>query len=616
MTPNISLPKPVSAPTAEPWYRQYAGVFRYSGRALRLVWQTHHGLAVTMSGLTLAGGVLPAAVAYVGKLIVDSVVVAADSGLLADRNLALQYVIWEAALVALMVGAQRGTSVCQSLLRALLGQRVNEMVLEKAVSLELPQFEDSEFYDKLTRARREASSRPLSLVNRTFGLVQNVLSLTTYAVLLAQFSPWAVGILMMAGLPAFVVEARFSNQAFQLFRWRSPESRKQMYLETVLAREDFVKEVKLFGLAPMMLRRYRDIFRRLFGEDRNLTLRRGFWGYLLGLLGTAAFYGAYAWIVLATMNGRLTLGEMTMYVLLFKQGQQSVGQVLTAIGGMYEDNLYLSTLYEFLEQATPTPAGTRTHGECANDGIRLKNVSFTYPGSREPALNGIDLHVKPGEKLALVGENGSGKTTLIKLLTGLYSPTTGEVLLDGTPVQEWDSETLRARFSVIFQDFVQYQLTVGENIGAGQVMNMHDRERQRVAAEKGMATGFLDGRRLDYDTQLGRWFRDGQELSGGQWQKIALSRMFMRESADVLVLDEPTSAMDAEAEYHVFERIKALTSDQIAILIAHRFSTVRMADSIVVLRDGKIIERGSHDALIQQEGDYARLFRLQAQAYA
>lgn len=304
-----------------------------------------------------------------------------------------------------------------------------------------------------------------------------------------------------------------------------------------------------------------------------------------------------------------------MYVLLFKQGQSAVSSALTSIGGMYEDNLYLSTLYEFLEQDSPRKSGSATEGSTPGDGIRLENVSFTYPGAQRPALCDVSLHIRPGEKLALVGENGSGKTTMIKLLTGLYEPSSGRITFDGTPVQDWDSEALRQRFAVIFQDFVRYQLTVGENIGTGDVEYIGDHQRWERAAQKGMASEFVGALGSDFDTQLGRWFKDGQELSGGQWQKIALSRMFMREGADVLVLDEPTAAMDAEAEYQVFERIRDLTENQIAILIAHRFSTVRMADTIVVLGNGKIIEQGSHGELLATDGVYARLFNLQARAY-
>src|SRR5215469_2772878 len=327
--------------------RGFFGVFRYSRRALELVWSTNRSLTVALALLTLAAGVLPAVVAYIGALIVDAVVAATHNGALAQR--VVELVALEGALVASIAAAQRGLSLCQSLLRAQLGQRVNVMILEKALTLELQHFEDSEFYDKLTRARREASTRPLSLVTRTFGLVQNGISLVSYGVLLAHFSPWAVAVLLLAGLPAFVAEAKFSGDAFRLFRWRSPETRMQIYLETVIAREDYAKEVMLYGLGPRLLERYRDIFRRLYAEDRALTVRRDLWGFGLGSIATAALYGAYAWIALTAVRGLITLGQMTMYVALFRQGQAAVSAMLAAVGGMYEDNLYLSTLYEYLE---------------------------------------------------------------------------------------------------------------------------------------------------------------------------------------------------------------------------------------------------------------------------
>jgi ATP-binding cassette subfamily B protein len=514
-----------------------------------------------------------------------------------------------------MAGAQRGLSLCQSLLRAQLGQRVNVMILEKALTLDLEQFEDAEFYDKLTRARREASSRPLSLVMRTFGLAQNGISLLSYGVLLVQFSPWAVAVLLLAGLPAFAAEAKFSGDAFRLFRWRAPETRMQMYLETVLAREDHAKEVKLYTLGPLLLQRYRDIFKRLYREDRNLTIRRDAWGFGLGLLGTAALYGAYAWIAIETIREVITLGQMTMYFLLFRQGQAAVSASLSAISGMYEDNLYLSTLYEYLETPVPQRSGTAQRGPDPSDGIRFEHVGFTYPGAEEPALRDVTLHIRPGESLALVGENGSGKTTLIKLLTRLYRPTTGRILLDGLDLDEWDEAVLRQRIGVIFQDFTRYQLLVGENVGAGDVRHFEDEQRWRDAADKGMALEFIDGLKGGFRTQLGKWFKEGRELSGGQWQKIALSRAFMRSHADILVLDEPTAAMDAAAEATVFEHFRRLTHDRIAILISHRFSTVRMADQIAVIQDGRIVEHGSHAELMQLDGHYAHLFNLQAAGY-
>ncbi|AFY87736.1 ABC transporter ATP-binding protein [Chroococcidiopsis thermalis] len=595
--------------------KQGSQVFQYTGRAVGLVWQTSRALTFVLAIVTVVAGLLPAAIAYVGKLIVDGVVLAHQSGLERDRLITLGYLGIEAILVALLAGSQRGLTISQSLLRVLLGQKVNLLILQKALTLDLIHFEDSEFYDKMTRARREASSRPLSLVSSTFSIVQNAISLVTYGGLLLQFSFWAVIVLLLSAVPAFIAETRFAGQAFRLFRWRAPETREQTYLETLIAREDFAKEVKLYQLGAMLLERYRSIFNRLYGEDRDLTLRRGVWGYLLSLLSTAAFYLAYAWIVVEAIAGRLSLGDMTMYLMVFRQGQTTFSSTLTSIGGMYEDNLYLSNLYEFLEQPISLPKGKATQGLIPGDGIRFENVSFIYPGSNKLALNNVSFRIRAGEKLAIVGENGSGKTTLIKLLTRLYNPDKGRILLDGLDLQAWDLGVLQRRIGVIFQDFIRYQFTVGENIGVGDVTRIEDRELWQVAADKGMALPLIEQLPDSFQTQLGKWFRGGQELSGGQWQKIALSRAFMRNKADILVLDEPTAAMDAEAEFQIFERLRSLTQNQMAILISHRFSTVRMADKIMVLSGGKVVEQGTHEELLQAGGRYAHLFRLQAAGY-
>ena len=598
--------------------KKFLSVFQYSGVALKIVWSTSAKLTIAMALTTLVSGFLPALIASVGGLFVDVVSNAfQDDGSNAEqlRSDALYYVFLEAGLVVLMTGAQRISTVCQSILRVLLGNKINVMILEKALTLELAHFEDAEYYDKLVRARREASSRPLSLVIKTFDLFRDVIALTTIGIWLFQFSPYAVLLLGLAGVPAFLAEAKFSGEAFRIHRRRSAERRMQIYLEMVLTREDGVKEVKLLQLGRLFLERYVDIFRNIYKEDRSLVLRRGFWGYILGLFASAAFYFAYGWVGFAAIAGAITIGQMTMYIAQFRLGQNSVTNSLTSINGMYEDNLYLSNLTEFLEHKVPEHTGNKVQGPDPADGIRFENVSFSYPGAQTPALNRVNLHIIPGESLAIVGENGSGKTTLIKLLTRLYAPTEGRILVDGLDLQEWDLDTIREKVGVIFQDFARYQLIVGENIGIGDVDSIGEDDQISEAARKGMAEAFVKDLPHKYQTQLGTWFKDGQELSGGQWQKIALSRAFMRSKADILILDEPTAAIDARAEAEIFAHFGDLTDNRISIIISHRFSTVRMANHIIVLEKAEIMEQGSHQQLLDLDGQYATLFNLQAKGY-
>ena len=598
--------------------RKFLSVFQYSQLAMKIVWSTSAPLTLAMAASTLLSGVLPAVIASVGGMFVDAVSQAIQStGDAADlaRRQVLVYVLLEAGLVIIMTGAQRLNAVCQSILRVLLGNKINVMILEKALTLELAHFEDAEYYDKLVRARREASSRPLSLVVKTFDLIRDSIALLTIGIWLFQFSPYAVLLLGFAGIPAFVAEAKFSGEAFRIQRRRSAERRMQIYLEMVLTREDGVKEVKLLQLGRLFLKRYVDIFLNIYKEDRNLVLRRGVWGYLLGLLASGAFYFAYGWVGFAAIASIITIGQMTMYVAQFRLGQNAVTSSLTSVNGMYEDNLYLSNLTEYLDHEVPEASGNQQEGPYPSDGIRFNNVSFCYPGSNTPALSQINLHIKPGDSLAIVGENGSGKTTLIKLLTRLYQPTEGEILLEGLALSAWDIDALRRKIGVIFQDFARYQLIVGENIGIGDVDKLDQDSLIEDAAEKGMANVFIKDLPEGFQTQLGTWFKNGKELSGGQWQKIALSRAFMRSEADVLILDEPTAAIDALAEAEIFSHFRDLTSNKISIIISHRFSTVRMADHIVVLEEARIQEEGSHESLLASDGQYAMLFKLQAKGY-
>ncbi|MEC7946395.1 MAG: ABC transporter ATP-binding protein, partial [Myxococcota bacterium] len=426
-------PPPVSGPLA-----RAREVLELSARALQLVWTTSARLTVALGVLTLFGGLLPAGAAWVGQQIVDGVIEAAETGLAVDRHAALAWVAVEGAIVVALAGVRRAIVVCNTLLRARLGNAVNVLILRKALELQLTDFEDSETYDQMTRARREASRRPLSLVQRTMGLIQNGLSIATYGAILIAFSPLAVLGLAIASVPAFVAETRFAGEAHSLFSWRSPDVRRRNYLEVLVAREDHAKEVKLLGIGPALVDRYDSIFRDIFAAERGLILRRGGWGLVLGALSTAALYCAYGWMAATAVAGAITLGQMTMYLLVFKQGQTAFGAMLQSIGGIYEDSLYMRDLYAFLGMEVGRAAGRAITGSDPGDGVRFDAVSFTYPGAERPAVENISLHIPPGTRLALVGHNGSGKTTLIKLLTGLYQPSSGRVMLDGRDLQEWD----------------------------------------------------------------------------------------------------------------------------------------------------------------------------------
>lgn len=596
------------------------GSFAHTPRTIGLVWRAARAGTLGIASLTLSNAVLPLGVAYVGKRLVDAVVAQ-------DRPDALRWVAVELVLVAVLAASSQGNALLRQIVGSKLGLGINLAILEKAIHLELRHFEDPDFYDQLTRARREASSRPLSVVTRTFQMLQSTIALLGYGALLFRFGGLAVAALLVAAVPATVAEMRFANKAFSLRNWRSPDVRKLMYLENVLASEEHAKEVKLFDLGPHFLERYRTLGERFTREDEKLTIRRGVWAYVLSLLATVTFYGCYALMAGAAALGKITLGDMTLGMVAFRQGQQAFQSLLGGFGGMYEDNLYMSNLFAYLDAAAD-PAGqapstsdsdqqpeSGTAPPAGERGIRFVDVGFRYPGRTEWALRHVDVFIPAGQSLAIVGQNGAGKTTFIKLLTRLYAPSEGRIWLDGKRLQDWDEAALRTRVAVVFQDFARYQLTARENVGLGSVRALADDARIERAITQGGAAVVLDKLEQGLETPLGRRFGGGVELSGGQWQKIALARAFMREEADILVLDEPTAALDAEAEHAVFERFRELTRGRTSILISHRFPTVRMADRIIVVERGELVEEGTHEALVAKNGRYAHLFALQARGY-
>ena len=603
-------------PFSEKW-RRLRQSFTHTPQAVRFVWRTNRGATMGLGLLTLGGALLPATQAWVGKLIVDGVVASIQSGQNAEQvRKVFIYLLLELVLFLLSAAFNHGRRLIQQLIQLQLANRIRGEIIGKALTLDLAYFEDSDFYDRLQNARREGGYKPVELINDTFLIVQNIITLISFALLMLRFSPWLVVILLATSIPAFIAETRYSERGFRLLTRRAPETRQVNYLSRLLTEDTAAKEIKLFNLGGTLLKRYTTLFDKFFEEDKSLALRRATAGFSLGLVATLGFYGSYAWIVWHTVQGKISLGDMTLYLAIFRQGQSTFQSILSAIGNIYENNLFMANFFEFLcLQPRMKIAGQRRKLSVPlRGGIEFRELGFRYPESDEWALRGVNLSIRPGEKIALVGHNGAGKTTLIKLLSRLYDPTEGSILIDGIDIRDLDPLELQQRIGVIFQDFVRYHLPVRENIGFGQIDAMEDAERIAAAARKSGAQAVVEELPEGYETMLGRWFHDGHELSLGQWQKIALARAFMRE-AEILVLDEPTASVDARTEYEIFQNFKTLTEGKMAILISHRFSTVRMADRIAVIQEGRIAELGTHEELLRREGIYAELFSMQAEGY-
>jgi ATP-binding cassette subfamily B protein len=603
-------------PLMQQW-RKIRASFAHTPQALKLVWQANPIATVGLAFLTLAGALLPATQAWVGKLIVDGVVASIQGGHDAEQvRSVFYYLVLELMLFLLSTAINHSRRLIQQLIQLQLANRIRAEIIRKALTLDLAFFEHPDYYDRLQNARREGSYKPVELINDTFQIVQNVITMVSFAVLMLRFSSWLVPILLATSIPAFIAEKRFSEQGFRLLTRRAPETRQINYLARLLTEDSAAKEIKLFNLGDKLLERYTTLFAKFFKEDKSLAVRRAAVGFSLGLIATMGFYGSYAWIVWRTVQGIISLGDMTLYLTIFRQGQSTFQSILAAVGNIYENNLFMANYFEFLdiEPQMRVTAPPKKLPVKIVVGIEFCGVGFRYPESEEWVLRDVDLTIRPGEKIALVGHNGAGKTTLIKLLSRLYDPTEGVILLDGIDLRDIDPLELRQKIGVIFQDFVRYHLPARENIGFGQIEAADEMEKIIESARKSGAHSIIENLPEGYETMLGRWFHGGHELSLGQWQRIALARAFMRD-AEILVLDEPTASLDAQTEYEIFRHFQELTEGKMAILISHRFSTVRMADRIVVIENGRIAEIGSHQDLLRREGIYARLFSMQAEGY-
>jgi ATP-binding cassette subfamily B protein len=580
----------------------------------RQIWQTSPGLTAGNLALRLLRSALPAAALYIGKLIIDEVVRLVGEG---PTDLGYLYRLIAAELALAIAGdlLARGISLTESLLGDLFANRTSVELMRHAATLDLAQFEDATFYDKLERARQQTTGRTV-LLSQTFGQLQDLVTMGFLLVGLVAFSPWLIALLLVAVIPSFVGELHFNAKSYSLLRGWTPQRRELDYYRYLGASDETAKEVKLFGLSPFLVDRYDSLATRYFRENRKLAIERAGWGSALLTIGTLGYFAAYLLIIQQTVAGAVTIGSLTFLAGSFRQLRSLLEGVLGRFSSISQGALYLKDLYDFyaIQPTITTPAGGVPFPSPIREGFRFENVGFRYPNSDKWANRNLNFTLKAGEKLALVGENGAGKTTLVKLLGRLYDPDEGRILLDGVDLRAYDLDDLRRHIGVIFQDFQRFQFTAGSNIAVGDIGHEENQESLERAAERSLADTVIDRLPKRYEQPLGRRFEGGVELSGGEWQKVALARAYLRD-ADVLILDEPTAALDARAEYEVFKRFSELTKGKTAVLISHRFSTVRMADRILVLDKGQLLEIGTHEELLAQDGRYAELFQLQAAGY-
>jgi ATP-binding cassette, subfamily B, bacterial len=627
MSSNGKTHRPPQTPGAKPQkdredeqfeFRKVFLAFRELPRVIRLVWQTNRLMTISMALISVISGFLPAVSVWVTRGVVDSVVTAAFSS---QHDMRM---VWFFVVAQLLVGLLQSffgtiSNIVQQLLQERIGNRVQSMILRKANTLDLAFFEDADFYDKLRNATDESVYKPMQMVSQLFDFVKTVVTLFSMLAILLSLAWWLAVIALLMPIPAFISSSRYGWRGYRKMRHQSPERRRMLYLIRLMTTDTYNKEIKLFNLGHFFVKQYDDVAEELYQQDKKIVVPRYLAGFGWGGLSTLANSAIYIYVAFETVARVITIGGLTMYTQAAMQVGSNFQGLLSDISGIYENNLYVDTLYEFLEYqpriVSPTaPYLLERDPVVPGLDIEFRDVSFTYPGKDQAALDHVSFTIKAGEAIALVGRNGAGKTTLVKLMTRLYDPDDGQILVGGRDVREYDIEALRRMVGVIFQDYVTYYMSARENIGVGKIDDIENLDLVERAAWKSGANAVITKLPDGYSTMLGRWFKDGFQLSGGEWQKVALARAFMRD-APILVLDEPTSSLDAQAEYEIFTKFRLLTEGKTAVFISHRFSTVRLADRIFVIEQGVVKESGSHDELIALNGRYAELFNLQAEAY-
>jgi ATP-binding cassette, subfamily B, bacterial len=580
----------------------------------KLVWQTSPSLTLATAFIRLIRSAIPVSILYIGKLIIDQVIHFNNTNDTSHTYL-WQLVAVEFALAILSDGLGRITTLLDSLLGDLFSNYTSVKIMEHAATLDLEQFEDSVFYDKLERARQQTIGRTI-LLSQVLSQVQDLITMSFLAAGLLVFNPWLILLLFVAVLPAFIGESYFNDKNYSLSRRQTPERRELDYIRYIGASDETAKEVKLFNLSGFLVERFRQLSRKFYFDNKKLAIKRSAWGTFFSLIGTLGYYGAYVFMISKTVQGKISVGDLTFLAGSFRQLRALLDGILGRFTAVSQGAIYLKDFFDFfdIEPAIRPDPNARPFPNPIQQGFVFENVGFKYSNSEHFANRYLNFTLAAGEKLALVGENGAGKTTLVKLLARLYDPAEGRILLDGYDLREYDLSELRHNVGVIFQDYIRYQMTAAQNIAVGNIDEKENRQLVERSAQKSMADALIQRLSGKYDQALGRRFNQGVELSGGEWQKIALARAYMKD-AQLLILDEPTSALDARAEYEVFQRFAELTRGKTAVLISHRFSTVRMADRILVLDKGEMLEIGSHEELLAKNGRYAELFKMQAMGY-